>query len=124
MSDQENSTNIENEPKISQTSENNEEKISDNNKISPNILQDIFSLKEKNIYLITESFEEKIPLILSYLMEKDEEYSSENKTQILIYLKDLFNKVEFYSEIFSRKKSAKENMNIFEIIINQYITNT
>ena len=124
MSDQENSTNIENEPKISQTSENNEEKISDNNKISQNILQDILSLTEKNIYLITESFEEKIPLILSYLMEKDEEYSSENKTQILIYLKDLFNKVEFYSEIFSRKKSAKEKMNIFEIIINQYITNT
>ena len=124
MSDQENSTNIENEPKKPQTSENNEEKISDNNKISQNILQDILSLKEKNIYLITESFEEKIPLILSYLMEKDEEYSSENKTQILIYLKDLFNKVEFNSEIFSKKKSAKEKMNIFEIIINQYITNT
>ena len=124
MSDQENSTNIENEPKKPQTPENNEEKVSDNNKISPNILQDILSLKEKNIYLITESFEEKIPLILSYLMEKDEEYSSENKTQILIYLKDLFNKVEFNSEIFSKKKSAKEKMNIFEIIINQYITNT
>ena len=124
MSEQENSTNIENESKISQTPQKEEKEISDNNKISPNLLQDILSLKEKNIYLLTESFEEKIPSILSYLMEKDEEYSPENKTQILIYLKDLFKKVEFYSEIFYKKKSLKEKMNIFEIIINQYITNT
>ena len=90
-------------------------------KISPNIYQEIISLKEKNIYLFTEYFEEKIPEILSYLMESGNEFPIANKIQILLYLKDLFNKVEFYPEIFLKKKTLKEKINIFEVIINQYI---
>ena len=90
-------------------------------KISPNIYQEIISLKEKNIYLLTEYFEEKIPEILSYLLESGNEFPIVNKIQILLYLKDLFNKVEFYPEIFLKKKTLKEKINIFEVIINQYI---
>ena len=90
-------------------------------KISPNIYQEIISLKEKNIYLFTEYFEEKIPEILSYLLESGNEFPIANKIQILLYLKDLFNKVEFYPEIFLKKKTLKEKINIFEVIINQYI---
>ena len=62
-------------------------------KISPNIYQEIISLKEKNIYLFTEYFEEKIPEILSYLMESGNEFPIANKIQSLLYLKYLFNKV-------------------------------
>ena len=112
------------EPKKSEPLATEETKKSEDIKISPDIYQDIISLKEKNIFIFTESFEEKIPEILSYLMEKGEEYTLENKIQILFYLQDLFKKVEFYTEIFSKKKSLKEKMSIFEIIINQYITNT
>ena len=112
------------EPKKSEPRATEETKKSEDIKISPDIYQDIISLKEKNIFIFTESFEEKIPEILSYLMEKGDEYPLENKIQILFYLQDLFKKVEFYTEIFSKKKSLKEKMNIFEIIINQYITNT
>ena len=124
MTEQENALKTEEESKITPPQHNEEQKSSDNSQISPNLYQDILSLKEKNIYLLTESLEKKIPLILSYLMGKDDEFYPENKTKVLLYLKELFKKVDFYSEIFLRKKSLKEKLNIFEIIINQYITNT
>ena len=141
MSEQENTQNTEEPPKVEEPSETEEtkkkeesQKSSDipeisetkeliNIKISQNVYQEFISFKEKNIYLITESLEEKIPEILSFLMENGEEYSTEKKIQVLIYLQDLFKKVDFNSEIFSKKKSLKENMNLFEIVINQYITN-
>ena len=110
-------------PKPSDIPEISEAKELINIKISPNIYEDLISFKEKNIYLITDSFEEKIPEILSFLMEQGKDYSIEKKIQILLYLQDLFKKVEFNTEIFSKKKSLKENMNLFEIVINQYITN-
>jgi hypothetical protein len=135
MSEQENIPKVEREqkksepqstegPKKSEPRATEETKKSEDIKISPDIYQDIISLKEKNIFIFTESLEEKIPEILSYLMEKSDEYPIENKIKILFYLQDLFKKVDFYPEIFSKKKSLKKKMNIFEIIINQYITNT
>ena len=111
MSEKENKAEIEKKP---------EEKVEA--KISPNLYQDIISLKEKNIYLISESFEQKIPEILSYLLSKSAEYPIANKIQILIYLQDLIKKVDFHAEIFSSKKSLNENLNIFQVIINQIIT--
>ena len=89
--------------------------------ISPDLYQEINSLKEKNIYLPSESFEQKIPEMFSYLLE--EGYPIQNKINILKYLQDLIKKIEYFSEIFSKKKSLNENINIFEVIINQYITN-
>ena len=112
-----NSSKVEEEPKKEEPIPEPQPEI----KISPNIYQEIISLKEKNIYLFTEYFEEKIPEILSYLMESGNEFPIANKIQILLYLKDLFNKVEFYPEIFLKKKTLKEKINIFEVIINQYI---
>ena len=99
-------------PKPSDIPEISEAKELINIKISPNIYEDLISFKEKNIYLITDSFEEKIPEILSFLMEQGEDYSIEKKIQILLYLQDLFKKVEFNTEIFSKKKSLKENISV------------
>ena len=91
--------------------------------ISPDLFQEITSLKEKNIYLISESFEQKIPEILSYLLEKGDEYPTANKIQILNCLQNLIKKIDFYAGIFSKKKSINENMTLLEVIINQFIMN-
>ena len=91
-----------------------EEKIIE---LSPNLFEEINSLKEKNIYLINESFESKIPEILSYLMDNPEKSPIQNKITILKYFQDLFKKVEFYPEIFLKNKSIREHLNIYEIII-------
>jgi len=99
-----------------------EQKEPTNVKISPDLFQEIISLKEKNIYLFSESFEQKFPEILSYLLEKGDEYPSANKIQILIYLQNLLKKIDFYAGILSKKKSINENMTLFEVIINQFIT--
>ena len=108
------------EEKKAEIEKKSEEKVE--TKISPNLYQDIISLKKKNIYLISESFEQKIPEILSYLLSKSAEYPIANKIQILIYLQDLIKKVDFHAEFFSTKKSLNENLNIFQVIINQIIT--
>jgi hypothetical protein len=82
------------------------------------IIQDIS--KNKNIYLITKSFEQRIVEILSYL-QSDSNLAS-NKIIILKYLQTLFISVEFNSEIFSRKFiKEKEKLNLYKIIIHQYI---
>ena len=99
-----------------------EQKEPTNVKISPDLFQEIISLKEKNIYLLSESFEKKFPEMLSYLLEKGDEYPSANKIQILLYLQNLVKKIDFYAGIFSKKKSINENMTLFEVIINQFIT--
>ena len=91
--------------------------------ISPNLYQEIITLKEKNIYIPSESFAEKIPEIFSYLLEKGNEYPIPNKIQLLKYMQDLIKKIEYYPGILSGKKSLNEDLNIFEVIINQYITN-
>ena len=97
-----------------------EEKIIE---LSPNLFEEINSLKEKNIYLINKSFESKIPEILSYLIDSPEKSPIQNKITILKYFQDLFKKVEFYPEIFLKNKSIREHLNIYEIIIHEFITN-
>ena len=99
-----------------------EQKEPTNVKISPDLFQEIISLKEKNIYLFSESFEQKFPEILSYLLEKGDEYPSANKIQILLYLQNLLKKIDFSAGILSKKKSINEQMTLFEVIINQFIT--
>ena len=82
------------------------------------IIQDV--LKNKNIFLITKNIEQRIIEILSYL-QSDTNLAS-NKIHIVKYLQSLFMNVEFNSEIFLRKFiKEKEKMNLYKIIINQYI---
>ena len=92
---------------------------SDNNKeddsFSENIIQEI---KSNEIYLIKKDMESKIPELLAYLNNKSNPIS--NKLIIIKYMRNLFIKVKFNSEIF---KKASEELNIFKVIINQYIIN-
>ena len=94
---------------------------STNTSFTDNIIQEINSLKSKEIYLISKTFEAKIPELLSYL--NNESNSISNKLLILKYIENLFTKICYNSEIFSSKLSNdKEKFNLFQIIINQYIT--
>ena len=94
---------------------------STNTSFSENFIQDINFLKSKEIYLISKTFEAKIPELLSYLQNDSNIIS--NKLLIIRYLINLFTKVDFNSEIFSYKYSNndKEKLNLFQIIINQFI---
>ena len=101
--------------------EENEEEIYV--ELPSNLFEEINTLKEKNIFLINESLISKIPSILSFLMDKPEKSPIQNKITILKYFQDLFKKVEFYPEIIYQKKSIREHMNLYEIIIHEFITN-
>ena len=84
---------------------------STNTSFNENIIQDINYYKTKEIFLISKNFEIKIPELLSFLQNE------------LKYLESLFTKIDYNSEIFSYKYSNdKEKLNLFQIIINQYIT--
>ena len=83
-----------------------------------NLILEIETFKLNNIYLINEDLEQKIPQILSFLQNPNN--SLDNKITILKYLSDLFTKVEFNAETFLHK--SQNNVNLFQIIIHQYIT--
>ena len=91
--------------------------------LSENILQDINSLKSKEIYLISKNLELRIPELLSYI--QNDSNSIPNKLLIIKYLENLFTNVNYNSEIFACKFSnEKERLNLFQIIINQFINCT
>ena len=90
---------------------------SNNYSFSDNILQEI---KSNEISVITKNFQPKIQQILEYLQNISNPVSS--KVIILKYIENLFDKINFNAEIFL-KKSKKLNLNLFQVIINQYITN-
>ena len=90
-----------------------------------NLLKDIKSLKDKNIYLISKSLENKIPDILSFISGDSTVNPITKKIEVLKYLVELFRNVEYNSEIFSCKTSnGKEKLNIFEVIIHEFVMNT
>ena len=94
---------------------------STNTSFSENLIQDINSLKSKENFIISKTFEAKIPELLSYL--QNESNSTTNKLLIFKYLESLFMKISYNSEIFANKYSnEKEKLNLFQIIISQYIT--
>ena len=96
---------------------------STNTSFSENILQDINLLKSKEIYLISKNLELRIPEILSYI--QNDSNSIPNKLLIIKYLENLFTNVNYNSEIFACKFSnEKERLNLFQIIINQFINCT
>jgi hypothetical protein len=87
------------------------------------LIQGINSWKKKNVVIITKSIERKIPDILSFL--QNNENLAINKMAIVKYLENLFLTININSEIFLRKQSSyKEKLNLYEIIIEQYITYT
>ena len=115
-----NEVNDNNNKEISENNINSEPiLISPNNNetdsLSENIIQEI---KSNEKYLITKDIESKIPVLLTYLKNKSNPIS--NKLIIIKYMRNLFTKVKFNSEIF---KKASEKINIYKIIINQYIIN-
>ena len=86
--------------------------------ITESITQDIS--KNKNVYLISKTIEQRIIEILSYL--QSDSNLANNKIPIVKYLQSLFMTVEFNSEIFMRKYiNDKEKLNLYKIIIYQYI---
>ena len=86
--------------------------------ITEPITQDIS--KNKNVFIISKSLEQRITEILSYL--QSDENLAKNKISIVKYLQSLFLSVEFNSEIFSRKTTnEKEKLNLYKVIIQQYI---
>ena len=87
------------------------------------IFKEVISLRDNKIYLISKSFENKIADILSYLLE--DANTIKNKIEILKYLEELFNTIDYNSEIFLSKSSyGKYILNIYEIIIHEFILNT
>ena len=112
---------------IKQTNEKNPNEDSSissstNTSFSENIIQEINWLKSKEIYLISKNFETKIPDIFAYLQSDSNSYS--NKLLIIKYLENIFTKINFNSAIFYSKISNndKEKLNLFQVIINQYVT--
>ena len=96
---------------------------STNISFSESILQDINTLKNKNLVIISKNFEQKIPEILSFL--QNDSNLAINKLIIVKYLQNLFLTININSEIFIRKYSSeKEKLNLYQIIIEQYISYT
>ena len=90
---------------------------SNDNSFNENLIQE---LKTKNIYIINKNYESIIQQILEYLHNNSNPV--DKKLEIIKYLEDLFTKVNFNSEIFLQK-SKKLNLNIYQVIINQCISN-
>jgi hypothetical protein len=109
---------------INEKASNEDSSISSstNTSFSENIIQEINWLKSKEIYLISKNFEAKIPDIFAYLQSDSNSIS--NKLLILKYLEIIFTKINFNSAILCYKMSNndKEKLNLFQIIINQYVT--
>ena len=87
---------------------------------SESLLQDINYFKNKNIVIITKNFEQRIPDILAFLQNNLN--LAIHKIQIVKYLQNLFLSISINSEIFLRKLSSeKEKLNLYQIIIEEYI---
>ena len=90
---------------------------------SESLLLDINNLNNKNIVIITKNLEQKIPDILSFLQNNSN--LAVNKKIIVKYLQNLFLSIKINSEVFLRKYSSEKNrLNLYQIIIEQYITYT
>ena len=99
--------------------------VSDNtsNFIYESLLQDIIYLSNNNIFIIPKAIEQKIPDILSFL--HDNSNLAIYKIMVVDYLRTLFLKISINSEIFLRNYSSdQDKLNLFQIIIQQYITYT
>ena len=120
--------NIEEKPKI----EENENKIIEEKQTNPEVssnktideqklLNDIKEYSTNKLYIISKELEEKIPYILSYIQNSKNEII--NKQEIIKYLNSLIQSIDYNLEIILLYKSSNEKrkLNIYEILIEQYI---
>ena len=94
----------------------------DINKIDPNItLKEIKELHSQKLFIITKEIELKIPSILSYIQDIKNEIL--NKIHVINYLFALIQNIPYNLDlILSQKSDTKDqNLNIYEILINEYI---
>ena len=76
--------------------------------------------KDRNAFIIAKMNEAGITDILSYL--HSDTNLANNKLSLIKYLQSLFDKVSFNPEILLRKFiNERERLNLYQIIINQYI---
>ena len=80
------------------------------------ILNNVKDYDSKKVYIITEEIESKMPFILSYLENLENEIF--NKIYIIKYLISMIKNIPFNLEIILGIKS--QNMNLYEVIINEY----
>ena len=94
-------------------------KATDNN--SNIILEEVKDYHKKQIYIITKKFESKIPSILSYLQNYNNEIL--NKIHIIKYLMPLIQNIPYNLDLILAQKSndEKQKLNLYEILINEYI---
>ena len=101
--------------------ETKEQKESDNKINDEEILNLIQDYSNKNIIIITNELEEKIPFILSYLQNENNKIS--NKLDIIKYLNSLIKNIPYNTEILLVHKSTndKQKMDLYKILIEQFI---
>ena len=109
-----------NEIKIIEENNNCEDSTLNSSKNNLNSEDIIEELKSSEINIINKNSESIIIKSLDYLINISNPVS--NKLIIIKFLENLFMNVNFNSEIFL-KSSKKLDLNLFQIIINQYITN-
>ena len=84
------------------------------------LLEEIKDYQSKNIYIITKEIELKISSLLSILQRED--FELEMKTPIIKYINLLIKNIPYnLGIILSKKSECKQKMNLYEIIIDQYI---
>ena len=83
------------------------------------ILNNVKDYDSKKLYIITEEIESEMPFILSYLENIENEIF--NKIYIIKYLISLVKNIPFNLEIILGMKSYNQKMNLYEVIINEYI---
>ena len=86
-----------------------------------NLLNEVKDYHSKQMYIITNVIESKIPKILSYIQNYDNNII--NKIHILKYLNSLIQNIPYNLEIILSKVSdnEKQSLNLCEILINEYI---
>ena len=109
------------EIKTEKGEEEEQTKINDNEK--KDILEEVKLYQTKQIYIITKELESKIPSILSYIQSPNNKNEIINKINIINYLFSLIQNIPFNLDIILAQKSNDEKykMNLYEILINEYI---
>ena len=96
-------------------------KENDNTTDQNNILEEIKDYMSKGIYFITKEMESKIPSFLSYLRNTENEIL--NKLKVIKYFMSLIKNIPYNLDLILAKKlnDKEESMNLYEILINEYI---
>ena len=83
------------------------------------ILKEVKNYDAKKLYIVTENIESKMPSILSYLENMENEIF--NKIYVIKYLISMIKNIPYNLELILAIKSKNQNMNLYEVIINEFI---